>query len=180
MEASYRLTIEDAIALDRYLVDHPPRSVDRRPGLLLFVTILGLLVCAFILLFNKDRGLTAAAVFLFGGSVIFLWIRYLFRDSIRARAVRRVYGTAPYAELLGQERRLRITPEDFTQSLESSSTCLKWSRFGDVVRTPDYGFFLLRIGGDALLVPKRAFASEAEFTTFVETAKRYHAAASSS
>jgi hypothetical protein len=30
MEASYRLTIEDAVALDRYLLDRPPRFLERR------------------------------------------------------------------------------------------------------------------------------------------------------
>jgi hypothetical protein len=74
-------------------------------------------------------------------------------------------------------RRMTLTREYVVVSSPVSQTTLRWIGVSQVVRRPD-ALYLTVSSFSALLVPRRAFASDAQFAQFAQAAQDYHAGAS--
>jgi hypothetical protein len=71
--------------------------------------------------------------------------------------------------------RLRLTPDHLIQAVDSLITATPWAVVEKIVIAVDYAFFHTS-RFVVLVLPKRAFAQESEFTEFVEMANKYHRA----
>jgi hypothetical protein len=72
--------------------------------------------------------------------------------------------------------RVEISPEHVTEFNPHGQTSSTWRAVEQVAATEDHAYIYINAMA-ALIVPRRAFASPAEFDEFVRTARNYHAAA---
>jgi hypothetical protein len=79
----------------------------------------------------------------------------------------------PYYEAT---HRLRLTPDNLIQAAGDRVTARPWDTVEQIVSTPDHAFFRVS-RTEVLPLPRWAFAREADFTDFVETAQKYHQSA---
>jgi hypothetical protein len=69
-----------------------------------------------------------------------------------------------------------ITPENIKDIGETVEETAKWDIIENVVSTDKYLFIIARATQGALIIPRKAFADDAAFNLFAETAKKYHQA----
>jgi hypothetical protein len=75
-----------------------------------------------------------------------------------------------------QKRRVAITSEGFSVTGPFGSSITPWTMVERIAVTPNHAFLCLA-EDNAHILPGRAFATEAEFRSFVETARQFHARA---
>jgi hypothetical protein len=71
---------------------------------------------------------------------------------------------------------LSITQEKIYQVSKNEKTAHSWNAIDNIAIT-DQNLLIITQDSRAYIVPKRAFANDAAFTEFAETAKKYHQAA---
>ncbi len=69
-------------------------------------------------------------------------------------------------------RRLTITPETITEATEISVTTMRWVAVEKIAVDQRHAYFYIS-AASAFILPTAAFATEADFNEFVQTARRY-------
>ncbi len=176
MEAEYELTVDDIVAFN---VHHRKASPTiRRVGrLALIIVLFAIALIGISTITGKDAPAERASsgviwlVVLIGVIFIFAYqSRYGF-----AKIVRRMLGEGLNVALLCR-RRVAIDRDAISVVSEYFERKTRWPAVEKVVETGDYLFIYLS-SVQAEIVPRRAFADESRFRSFVEAAKRYYRAA---
>jgi hypothetical protein len=175
MEVEYSLGLEDLLAFNLYHGTHSPtlrrQQVISRLALLFGVAVGWLLMSE---IAGKIVGPSAWIIFGFAaalvGVVFFVSYPALLRHRMR-RLVGRMYMEGQNRGLFTR-RRLTITPETITDATEISVTTMKWVAVEKIAIDQRHVYFYTG-SASALILPKAAFGTEAEFNEFVETAQRY-------
>jgi hypothetical protein len=172
MQLEFDLTKEDVIAFNMYHYAHSP-SVRRKKWInLVWVIVVLVSVCV----------LAAIAVERSGGSADFLWTLlvsipiyiacypYLLRRAQR-KVVERLIAEGQNRDQFGKKQ-VTITPIEITAAGELTSTTVRWKAVEriEVVEAYAYVYFSAL---QAVIVPRRAFSSDTEFSAWVETARKY-------
>jgi hypothetical protein len=169
MQVEHDLTIEDAVAFQRYQLAHPSKP-ERSSWMTWFgIACLGVLI------------LVMASPLLWGGGslwsllILFLYVAVvayaLFYRRIVASVLRRKLREPGFAKLLGW-RRLDVTSDGISITTATTNSTTKWSGVSRLVATEEHAFFYLS-PVEAYILPKRAFGAQNEFWDFVETARQY-------
>jgi YcxB-like protein len=189
MTVTFTLTLDDHTAYVLYQVQHGPRLGQgqwsgRMPGWVRrLLQVLGLLLLAGgitlqLVLFIKGGGwdLSLVAGCLGLGMLCYqlLFIGKTVETTIKA-TLRRQYANGELDRLLG-EQRLELRANEYILTTNYNTSAIAWSSVEKIVTTPEHAFIYHGEHGFNIL-PKHAFASEEEFTTFVETARAYQEAA---
>lgn len=88
--------------------------------------------------------------------------------------VKRLYSEGRNRSLLGPHE-VVLSAHSMQSKSELVETTYKWPAVEKIVATPDYAFFYAS-ALSAIVIPRRAFASDEEFKHFVETARKYQEA----
>jgi hypothetical protein len=172
MEVEFSLIPEDFVAFDEYHVGQRPK---RWIFLYLGVIILGVVVASIpVVLLFKEAGIGIVLIIQVTGILTGL-MYYLNRQRIATWAVRRQLRQGKNARFL-ELRKLAISVDGISASSTDSAGMTMWTGVEKIGVTKEHAFFYLSTA-QALVLPRRAFANDHEFTDFVETAQRYFEAA---
>src|SRR5690606_26380071 len=130
-------------------------------------------------LLDKERGTPLisflALLPLFGGVLIYLfgypWGHY----TMLCRAVKGMVNEGKNRGLFTPSR-LALTPNDITEANELVRTTTDW-RAIEKINADEKAAYIYTNAVNAIMVPRRAFASSEKFEEFVRTAQNYHAEA---
>ena len=177
MEVEYSLGLEDLLAWNDYRDAHSPAVRRRHLAFPVFFLVLAAVtwVWAFGPVGQRLPGgwtvagsLLALATGLFG--VLLLLYPALLRYGTR-RLVRAMYREGQNRAFFTR-RRLTITPETLTDATEISVTTMKWVAVEKIAVDQRHAYFYVS-AANALILPKAAFATAAEFNEFLEAAQGY-------
>ena len=73
--------------------------------------------------------------------------------------------------------RVKVLPEGLTATSATMAALTAWEGIDRIVVTDQHAFFYLNEVAVYCILPRRAFADESEFETFVASARTYHDAA---
>jgi hypothetical protein len=177
MTVSFTLTVDDHTALVVYQLDHGPIGSRRWTGRLLRLVVLSLLAVCFVwqlaLLINGG-GWDEFLITVCGG-LTGLACHLVFMGRFVKGTVRGQHARGELDRLLGA-RRLELRPHELVVTTDSGVSATAWSAVGKIATTADHAFFFHGEYG-ATVLPKHAFASDEEFTKFVEAARSCQEAA---
>ena len=171
MEVEYSLGLEDLLAFNQYHCTHSPAV--RRQQFIPRVAVLIALAAVWVLSSAiVDPSAWIILGFFFGLVGAISYFSYPARARRRSRRlVERVYMEGHNRGLFTR-RRLTITPETITDATEITVRTMKWVAVEKIAVDQRHAYFYVS-AVSAFILPKAAFASEAEFQEFVETAQRY-------
>lgn len=175
MEVEYSLGLEDLLAFNQYRNAHSPTI--RRQQLTHRLAVPLALAVLWVLLSGMVGGIVGPSAWIMLGLFIGL-VGAVFFFSYPARVRQRTRRLVERMYMEGQNRglfarrRLTITPETITDATEISVTTMRWAAVEKIVIDERHAFFYVSAVG-AFVLPKAAFATEAEFQEFVETAQGY-------
>src|SRR5207244_2763036 len=124
--------------------------------------------------FAKEFGEVIALIALvvaFSGGLV--W--YVNRHRLAARAVRKELSKGKNSKLL-ETRKLAISPDGISDYSSDSAGITVWSGIEKIAVTKNHAFFYVNTAS-AMILPRRAFSNDLEFTNFIETAQHYFDAA---
>jgi hypothetical protein len=173
MEVEYSLEIDDALAFVQYNWKYGPKELRlKRFGWIGAFLLGGMLYLAGldITLNGNLSGLTILLLFLLGGTLLIQMLIPWFADRKVRRLFKRSEGKAEF-----QWRRLTLSSEGLHSVSEHADGIMKWPAIEKIVVTDEH-LFLYTSPTAAIIVPKRAFEEEWQFTDFVDHARRYHEA----
>jgi hypothetical protein len=175
---NFELTIDDVLAWNSYFHRHSP-TMRRFRGIVLivFVTVC-VLFAALVLPQLRTQVLfsvsLAVAMTLF--AVMYLGFPGRVQWSTR-RLIRGMYGEGRNLNIFGP-RQITLTPEFLLYSGPLNQSVWRWQGIERVVRDGDV-LFIQASTVSAIIVPRRAFVDEAEFSRFAVAATEYQARAQS-
>jgi hypothetical protein len=172
LRADYALTLEDAVAFYRYDVKIklqagvPPWVLLIFGGVALIVGVLTRLMLQVERSFDLFDGLLAAGL---------VWILYRVFISHRL-AMRRALRAVRRNPRFFQPNAVTISPEGLSWTDPSGWVTAPWHAVVSIVTHGEHAFFY-KTDRKTTILPQRAFADARQFDEFVDTARRYHAAA---
>jgi hypothetical protein len=189
VEVQFDLTLEDIQGYQTYVLDqkkgHGRRKGARlfRPGspLVWVAVIVALLGPGIVVMatenawptFNfkkaKPNDYLALALPLVVG-LSFLW-GWWAQGKAQRRAPKKLFEDLKSRNMV-DDIVVSITPGQFLYSNRVTSTALDWSLIGKIDCTDEY-LFIIQGKEAGYVIPRRAFSSDSEFTTFYETARRF-------
>lgn len=180
MMVEYDLTVDDVIA-QKLSHDRHSAAVQRsRLGFLWIPTAFLLLFSVTLWVFEIIRnpnsiGPSQDVAVIFGlGVLYFLTVLSLLRfylPSRTRRMVRRLFVEGKYKELLGSQR-ITLSAEGISTENDAGTTSRPWSTVEQIaVGESDVSLYCNGIA--TMIVPRRVFATDAEFGAFVETVRQY-------
>jgi hypothetical protein len=176
MTVEYEITPDDLIAFNLYHHCHSPAARRQYLRSWFVPALVWLLVCTGIWYFaDRDRG-TPLRTFiellpLFGGVPLYLvCFPWAYRRRVR-KIVAAMVGEGENRGLLCRHR-VAISPDGIGDSCEFGQTSRAWRAVERVARNGDYAFVYTSALA-AIIIPRRAFATPAEFENFVRTASDY-------
>jgi hypothetical protein len=173
MEVEYSLTPKDIVALTQYhaarLPANPMRSSWATWVLASAMLIMGAGQLGASLWFGTGELLVIGLLTLGCGVWLTLGLRRPKGQS--AFSVRRMLKQGDNARML-EPQGLQITEAGLTSTTALSSAFREWKGIREIAVTEDYALFYYAEKA-AYIVPRSAFADEGEFTSLVDTAKRY-------
>lgn len=181
-EIEFTLTVDDLVALGTYTAEHHPdgrRKAEARPWTVWYMVVSAVVLAA-LLLFRPSLGPGGeridAAVRTFTGILLAVVIvgvlLYLLLPILRRLEVRRMLRRPEFATALVPQT-LRITPLALTVVTATETQTAGWRALDRIVITADRAF-LFTGPTQALIVPRRAFRDEGEFSSFVGAIQNYH------
>jgi YcxB-like protein len=182
LSIDFELTAEDVAAIARSSIALRPYLRQRRILAYRLMT-LGLLVAAgwlFYLQQNLDRNVSQvlavmAAVLLVRGGYLLAFSAHGLRRALARRVVLSYQEPANH-KLLGW-RHVSIDPAGIRQSASLAEAFWKWNAIEQIELVDDY--LLLHIGSvQSLVIPHRAFHTDAHFRAFLASAREFHQQAS--
>src|SRR5262245_14188097 len=192
MTVTFTLTLDDYTAYVLYQVQRGPRVgqgpwLGRMPswvtrllqvmGLLLLAGGIILQLVLFIKCGGLDLSLIAGCLGLAMLCYHLLFIGTTVETTIKAM-VRRQHANGELDRLLG-EQQLELRANEYIVTTSYGTSAIAWSAVEKIVTTQEHAFIYHGEHGSNIL-PKHAFASEEEFTTFVEKVRAYQEAAARS
>lgn len=111
----------------------------------------------------------------FGATPLLAGVYLFYLRSARRRILEGMFAEGKNRGLLGPKE-ITLTPVEITAAGDLRSTTIRWKGVERIVETDTQ--VLIYCGAlDAVVVPRRAFASDADLAAWVETASRYQAGA---
>jgi hypothetical protein len=177
VEVRFNLTLDDFLAFQRYGEAQQTSTRPRpRPVLLYTAAVLFVLFLTLPFVVGKPPEITLSdsktlIILGFWASVGIIWLA-----SLRARRVlpRKLFEAAR-ARGLVDDIVVSISPERLTHTNKVSTSSTEWSAIQEVGRTDEY---IVIMTGDTTgyIIPRRAFASDAEYEAFWQAARSFHQA----
>ncbi len=170
VKVEYKLTADDYAALFRFHARHAPQGQPRYVGWLVLI-LLGLVAFTAIAWILREPNPLALPLQAWALPLLFLVYAffYLFGRTLSERFnLTRMRKNPQFFRRVT----LAISEEALTSSDESSAVTYLWHAVVRIVENVDYAFFYVS-EGTACILPRRAFADEREFETFVDTARHY-------
>src|SRR5262245_31831093 len=192
MTVTFTLTLDDYTAYVLHQVQHGPRLGQgpwpgRMPSWVKrLLQVMGLLLLAGciilqLVLFIKGGGLNLSLIAgcLGLGMLCYqlLFIGTTVETMIKAM-VRRQHANGELDRLLG-EQQFELRANEYIVTTNYGTSAIAWSAVEKIMTTQEHAFIYHGEHGSNIL-PRHAFASEEEFTTFVEKVRAYQEAASRS
>ena len=168
MKVSYELTADDLVAFAQFHHAHSPTACKQRTGCLLIAFVAMLFLPALILLTSEKPLLqTACDIWpLFLGPLLFLIFAIPYIKWRTANLSKRMLNEGHNAGFYG-DCSISLDDEGICETKTSGDTIRKWSAVERIVISPDH-LFVYTSGVEAFVVPRRAFAAESDFNTFVQ------------
>lgn len=182
MIIEHTLTKDDLCAFN---IHHTRRSPAARRQYLtawFLPAAIGLAICLGLwYLANLPRGeplktLRALSPLFLGVPVYLVLFPFWYRLKVRGLVARMVSEGANRG-LFGTHR-VTLAPEGLSEVSGQGTTMTPWPVVERIVVSPDHAFIYINALA-AVIVPRRAFANEADFDAFVATARRYQEQATS-
>ena len=166
----YELTMDDLVAWSQTL--HRTNKTTRR-GMLTVWLMFGTIAMLILLIAVTSRPVNYPLVALgvaFGLFTIGGW-PLLHRWRVK-RLVHRLHAGSRNPNVVGP-RRVVLSPEFVTYSSAMSQTVVRWAGIEAIITEPQ-ALYILVSAVSAVPVPRRAFATEADFERFVAAAREFH------
>ncbi len=138
------------------------------------IILAGVLVCLSFAPQIKQAGLVPGLItpaILISIHTLMYFVLFLSRHRIAVSGIAKFLRQGKNAKLL-EPRQLTISPEGISQSSAHSAGITMWTGIEKIAVTEDHVFFYVS-RQRAIILPRRAFASNQDFTHFVETAQGY-------
>jgi hypothetical protein len=168
----FDFTQDDFIAFNLYHHAHSPATRSIKARMIFFILAIGAVSLAIKLLRPQSHdvlwGFALGSVI---GALIFPWS---FRRSLR-RNVGKMLSEGKNKNLLGP-REIVLSPAELRSTGSMGAATTAWPAVERIVKGDDV-LYLYTTSMSAVVVPRRAFASDAEFALFEETARKYLAEA---
>jgi hypothetical protein len=171
MQVTFEMTKDDYIAFNVHHQGHSPIFVRSRRNVTGILALFGLGLGALSMLpGNKASifvGLSFLSIFFFLSAA-----RHLlnWRDRVR-KAVERVLGENRNLAMLGKKE-IVLTPVEMTAVGDLKSATYRWKAVEKIEGDDEHHY--IYVGPlEAVIIPRRAFASDAEYTAFADTARKY-------
>jgi hypothetical protein len=174
MDIEYTIEVDDVIAWNLYYYAHSPLAKKQVRNAIITIIVLTLIILFIGITLLKDNEVVLALLSFYICLVLLIYI-FLLRSSGRrdiTKVTTNQYTTGKNA-IIGRHI-LSITPENIRSVGESSESTSKWDIIEQVISTGEYLFMIFWGSSGAFIVPRKAFADDAAFNLFVETAKKYH------
>ena len=179
MHVEYELNTDDALAFHLYNYEHSPQLGRARKLLrraLLFAVAVELLAAILLVVAFGKHYLPFVLVLCAFALLTLLY--YVFSPSLMRKglkgAVVRNYGQRK--DKLTGKHKLSIAPDAVTDITDMGESTTRWDAIEWIASTDQYLFMMVR-GSGPHIVPRRAFADDAPFKQFIDTAKAYYQAA---
>ncbi len=176
MEVEYYITPEDASAFWRY---HQENSPALRRSRFQTSIVVALMSGALILILRRSSEPGVIVEALIFATIGFLFVRFMapaISQPLNTLSMRRAMAEGKNRAVFGK-RRLILQPEGMTTISDVEASQLKWIGVERIAVADRYAYFYTSANA-AIPVPRSAFRDDQEFNQFVETARRYHLAAS--
>jgi hypothetical protein len=176
MDIEYTIDIDAIVAWNLYYADHSPYA---KKWLLTVIILMIAIVLIFLLIgikFINDNDIILA-ILLFYLALFPLYIAIFTKSSTKKSIIKNVtalYSTGKNGTT--GKHHLSITPEYIKWIDEEGEGTTRWDIIEQVVTTDQYLFIIKRPSLIAITIPRKAFADDAAFNQFYETAKKYHQA----
>jgi hypothetical protein len=180
MEIEFNTDIDDVLAYTLYYREHSPNTKKLMINATAIWAVLGFFFIFIGIMFIKNNNLALAGS-IFTISLYLLANIFFVKSRARNNTIKVItnsYDTGKNGWI--GNHILSITPDNIRSVSESSESTSKWDIIEQVISTGEYLFIIFRGSQGAYIVPKAAFADEAAFNQFYETAKKYHLEASAS
>ena len=172
MDIEYEISVDDILALNLYHHQQSPSA--RRTRMLLQYGPPVILVIIFLIQASLTGGSPVSALpWLFFAGIWVIFVPFSLRRSMRKKVAKLILESQD--NRVTGKHKLSLTPDAVTDKTGSGKTKTKWRDVRKLVATNQYLYIYI---SDTLahIVPRRAFASEAEFREFVDSAMRYYKA----
>jgi len=169
----YELTLDDVVGWSETL--HRTNKTARqgmRVAWLMFCLVTAMILL--ISMMSKPVNYPLAAIgVVFGLFTVGGW-PLLYRWRIR-RQIHRFYADSHNYNVVGP-RRVNLSPEFVTYSSPVSQTVMRWVGLEGIIAEPQALYLQVAVTA-AVIVPRRAFANDADFDRFVAAAHEFHSRA---
>jgi YcxB-like protein len=179
-QVEYALTEDDAATFYRYDAKLSPRAL-RKAGIppWVWAIFLGVVVTVAVLIRLMVPHIPEPSFF--DWVVIALAVYFIVKNLMLTLfgtrlTVRNSLKAARRNPRIFEPKTMTVAPEGLKLSSASGDSCTRWHALVWIIEHGEHVFFYLT-ETQALTVPKRAFADGRQFEDFVNTARRYHAAA---
>jgi hypothetical protein len=177
VEVHFDLTLEDFQAFRAYVLDRQRGKVLLPPKYIFWIVVILFPVTVILAMatsgaqpvFNfKDKKPADYIGLALLPLIVLLCFSVWWMQKVRARrALQKAKEKGLFDDIV-----VSITPEQLCYSNSVSAAAYQWSLIEKIART-DAHIFIMIGKGAGHIIPRRAFPSEDEFTTFYETARRY-------
>jgi hypothetical protein len=178
MDITYEIDVNNVTDFNIYTLDHLPYGKKIITNARLsYILVAALSLIIGLILFFSDEWFS---VYFFIMSLAIIAGMFFIKSQYKNNLVKRVkklYGSNIGKNSYIGKHSLSITPETIKDIHESSESTVRWDIIYGIGTTNDNIFIVLNPSTSAFIVPRKAFADEASFTLFAETAKQYHQAA---
>jgi hypothetical protein len=171
-QVEYDTTPNDVMAFYEDAVRRSPITRRQVRHATIFGTLLA--VCLTILYFTLLPAGFAPDVVLIAPVILVVLVAVLTPGAVRKsqmRHIRRMLKDEDQRKRLGPTR-IRLQPEGVITTSPIGTSVLDWSAFSEITTTSDYVFLQLD-SLSAIIVPRRAFNTEAGFEDFVAAARSF-------
>jgi len=176
MHLTFDLTQDDIMAYQLYHYAHSPAARRQKWTGAVWVVILGLMVWVIPVFLTGSFGQSARTWWPFLLVAPLSLSLFLLRwKSILRRNIERMIAEGSNRALLGRKE-VTITPVEITAAGELRSTTVRWKAVERIEVADEYAYVYFS-ALEAVILPRRAFAGEAEFAAWVETARKHQAQA---
>jgi hypothetical protein len=176
MDIEYDINIDDIVSFDVYNHNNSPKLIKNRK-----INKVGSIVIGVILLINGSVLVVLKEILGVVGialALVFLYVGFFSENgalkNIISQATRHYYM---YGNQIIGKHLASITPDSISDTHHTGQLTLKWSDIAKIITTNNHIYFVIGNDQQSYTVPRKAFADDASFNQFAETAKQYHQAA---
>ncbi len=174
MVIQYQPTLEDLLAFNRYHIDHSPSLRRYHQYVRIGTSVLCIVVClvTFYALTQSFRIPIAFYAIAFGLGIFFYFALPSMIWSSTKKRIERMFREGQNKGM-AKLTTLSIGQDSMEANNGLSTSKLVWSAIEKMSVTDEY-IFMYVSAMNAVVVPKRAFATEAQRQEFIQLAQQYH------